>query len=126
MKNINSSDVGSTGSNFSEWFEKEIHEPMKLHANYGSEYLDTHLAAIKVLTGAAFKAGESAQLKMMEWQPIETAPLDGTLVIIRDGLTVKTGHWSEISNGCWVDPEYGDDLHVEPTHWMPLPAAPAC
>jgi hypothetical protein len=57
------------------------------------------------------------------WQPIETAPRDGTCVI---GLDTKDGvgrtHWSEKYNPhCWAD---DDELLVKPTHWMPLPAAP--
>ena len=42
---------------FEDWFEKEIHTPMKTHANYGSAYVDDHLAYIKTLTEAAFNAG---------------------------------------------------------------------
>ena len=74
---------------------------------------------------------------MSEWQPIETAPKDGTSVIVYNGKYV--------TEACWLDQPDDDghtgwcesgfcfggilyDLHNEmdddPTHWMPLPKPP--
>ena len=57
------------------------------------------------------------------WQPIETAPRDGTLVIVRtnfvEGLPAFT-------TCCAYHPDAGwcvDELR-EPTHWRPLPQPP--
>jgi hypothetical protein len=60
-----------------------------------------------------------------EWQPIETAPHTGIAVLLwqpwksgRDCAVI--GHYA---NGwCWRDNE---EMQPEPTHWQPLPAAPA-
>jgi len=75
----------------------------------------------------------------MEWQPIETAPKDGTRVLIADAKNVETGQWSPAyysGTGYFVDYDEGwdDDRYdaaqrfyrngPQPTHWMPLPAAP--
>ena len=71
---------------------------------------------------------------MTDWQPIETAPKDGTWVLtIIKGYIPSVSHW----NACYrkwliVSPEdHGDetmeiltDGEYNPTHWMPLPAAP--
>lgn len=79
---------------------------------------------------------------MTDWQPIETAPRDGTVILF---LTEE----SRVESGCWVDAEilgsdagwlsgsgwtmpgrsFGDPRHHHPpidppTHWMPLPAPP--
>jgi hypothetical protein len=63
------------------------------------------------------------------WQPIETAPKDGTRLLLchatsamhANALPVLTGHWSLLSD-CWFSTITDD--RVNPTHWMPLPAAP--
>jgi hypothetical protein len=77
----------------------------------------------------------------MEWQPIETAPRDGTWVLLYfDGWdtpssegqpTIYVGQWPPEDHwrhdGTWYV-DWGDltQYHIgPPTHWMPLPALPA-
>lgn len=83
---------------------------------------------------------------MSEWQPIETAPKDGTKVLVfRDGK-VLPAFWGELVRGYFVwmmkagprdddavhclGPEHDIDgnrdrfHHPGPTHWMPLPEPP--
>lgn len=65
---------------------------------------------------------------MSEWRKIETAPKDGTPVIVLvDGVAIEGRHreygWSYAalnSHGCGCCAD-GDP---DPTHWMPLPAPP--
>lgn len=63
----------------------------------------------------------------MEWQPIETAPKDGTEIIIYCtdtkpcmGAFVADMGWCAPARfpGSWID------LPDHPTHWMPLPPPP--
>lgn len=83
---------------------------------------------------------------MSEWQPIETAPKDGTTVIVGfdiasvwivrsacwddgqgwdstgfDSLDEARGWWSYCNS---VSSEKLEGIY-EPTHWMPLPPAPS-
>ena len=62
---------------------------------------------------AALIAYESAK-----WQPIETAPKDGELVLLWDGHDCTLGQWF---SGLWESVE-GDIFDA--THWMPLPELP--
>lgn len=89
---------------------------------------------------------------MSEWQPIETAPMDGTRIIIGrpdvdgDGGVSACGYWLDPlddgvdymgNDGGFTDVDYqvfkpsrsfGNDeyryIGSQPTHWMPLPAPP--
>lgn len=63
---------------------------------------------------------------MNEWQPIETAPKDGTQFLGWDQGYFIVVYW-EIDDDveedqCWRI-SYSGDL-MFPTHWMPLPEPP--
>jgi hypothetical protein len=85
------------------------------------------------------------------WQPIETAPKDGTYIdvwavpfSIRAGKLIPNGDGDRITKVYWAQPYYGDDrkwddqwVHWEGpwrepietetysiTHWMPIPEPP--
>lgn len=80
---------------------------------------------------------------MPDWQPIATAPKDGTRVLVWKA-SVFLAHWeldfstewdeeAEVSKsrGAWTDGtvkswNYQEEQEIEnPTHWMPLPDPPA-
>lgn len=59
----------------------------------------------------------------MEWQPIETAPRDGTRILVfypvLDGHIFTAGfEFGTWQSGIW------DGRREQPTHWMPLPEPP--
>jgi hypothetical protein len=70
------------------------------------------------------------------WQPIETAPRDGTRVLLwgacsgdvggqLTGPVAVTGCFSDYAQAFEADPTDYYTVAVEATHWMPLPAPPA-
>lgn len=68
-----------------------------------------------------------------EWQPIETAPKDGTSILGYDGLGIAIMEWWEpdqeaLDDGAtasWCSHSNTEEEFIEaPTHWMPLPASP--
>ena len=83
------------------------------------------------------KSGIIEVYKQDQWQPIETAPKDGTYILcIVNNSRPSIVHW-----GCYFDkgmfgcdPEtfmseeefedYWNNVSYEPTHWMPLPTPP--
>jgi hypothetical protein len=68
------------------------------------------VAGCKKLSAAAREEGRQEE---REWQPIETAPRDGTRVLLWDGgPEAYIGYWS------------GDSWISYPSHWMPLPDPP--
>ena len=67
----------------------------------------------------------------MNWQPIETAPKEGTAILVYDGDIMTTAAWNKMfydEDPEWVILTYDDwDLdspRFSPTHWMPLPDPP--
>lgn len=74
-----------------------------------------------------------------EWQPIETAPRDGSIFVVLapcidspdatyyDGqVRIWTRQWivnDYDKNGAWWD-NWKASIAPKPTHWMPLPAPP--
>lgn len=73
---------------------------------------------------------------MSEWQPIETAPMDGTRVLLYQPTEggsygpnpdkdmdyyIFTGWWDGAN---WLCAEYGA-FSKEPTHWQPEPPPPS-
>ena len=69
-----------------------------------------------------------------QWMPIETAPKDGTKILLfepsetRNGECIFVGLWDERRNPEWYDSQWKcaeyDAFNHEPTHWMPLPEVP--
>lgn len=62
------------------------------------------------------------------WQPIETAPKDGSFILLLTPYGIIQGHWND---DCWnqnvCDSTYEMACAVisaDPTHWMPLPEPP--
>ena len=69
----------------------------------------------------------------MKWQPIETAPKDGTILVFRGrGTRVEIAQWHDDRQSNPPKPYWLDSsLHGiswmranPPTHWMPLPEFP--
>lgn len=68
---------------------------------------------------------------MSEWQPIETAPDDGTEILVTVRYNIGA---DEYASSTWVDSIMPDgswfiyperiDLPFPPSHWMPLPDPP--
>ena len=68
---------------------------------------------------------------MSEWQPIETAPRDGTAILVWPGVlftemtyfhtsVVRWHDWKE----AWIEASGEEYNTFYPTHWMPLPPPP--
>jgi hypothetical protein len=70
----------------------------------------------------AARAEKAEATRVGGWQPIASAPKDGTEVLLTDGRYKRAGYWARRIE-CW-----SIDCVVDvpaPTHWMPLPPAPS-
>lgn len=81
------------------------------------------IPAETILNAEAEAKDRAAARARDDWQPIETAPKDGTRVL------VWHPYWNAASTAQW----YGTDWRIvydlkpfvsQPTHWRPLPAPP--
>lgn len=71
---------------------------------------------------------------MSEWHPIETAPKDGTRILILDqdwnqNLVVFVARWAPHglhpdALGFWYEAHEERWCASQPSHWMPLPEPP--
>ena len=61
---------------------------------------------------------------VMEWQPIETAPKDGTVILTDDGTAMfdSAGRWVACGTSGYPYSCVDNGVYdLEPTVWMPLP-----
>ena len=63
---------------------------------------------------------------MSEWQPIETAPKDGSPVLVLgsgwNDPVPTVAVWNEYEE--WAEFTGGETIWPAPNHWMPLPEPP--
>ncbi len=69
---------------------------------------------------------------MSKWHPIETAPKDGTnVLLVNRKSNIAAGLWQGQGEraGWWLrggnEPNVFFNNHHGPTHWMPLPPLPS-
>lgn len=63
--------------------------------------------------------------RMNTWKSIDSAPKDGTTVLLAVNSAVFDGWWCD-KRGAWIDEEIilGVGRGYSPSHWMPLPEPP--
>lgn len=107
--------------------ENKIVEAMaKAHCDFfgGEGWWDAGLLAdTKPKALEAMRAAIAAMQQAQQWQGIESAPRDGTLILVPVGHGVMdvVSWWG----GAWRETANALAIRDEPTHWMPLPTPPA-
>ena len=115
------------------WEEEQV-ETSKEKVNHPIHY-NKHPSGVECITLLGMSAERElallaeidrlkAKLAKTEWQPIETAPMDGTRVLVTAGFMVFDAYFRR---GDWWLYECGDDWYsvtINPTNWMPLPEPP--
>jgi hypothetical protein len=73
---------------------------------------------------------------MTEWHPIETAPKDGTNILVYKQFQrhlwldhgydhyIEIAYWDDKHDGGWWINAFAPPSNKDPTHWMPLPESP--
>lgn len=99
----------------------------------GNAWNNMHFIANAANSRPAIKAMYEENLRLKaenEWQPIETAPKDGTTILTwQKGFKPATSRWVEkttpkhgYKSSGWYDS--GFDAKAFPTHWKPIPTPP--
>ena len=60
---------------------------------------------------------------MTAWMPIDSAPKDGTEVLVWDGA-IRGVLIAEHAHGAWIVCDGEGWERISPTHWQPLPPPP--
>ena len=84
-------------------------------AGYWSEQFD------RILEEARKKA---KQRWIMEWKPIETAPMDCNYVLLYRPEIMFVGYYGGANSGWRINAPGLPSMWPIPTHWMPLPKMP--
>ena len=89
------------------------------------------ITQLSTLYSNAIARADKAEEALRGWQPIETAPIDGTDILVCVTYNLSDDEWE---TKIWVDwqvpserwPGYWAriDIPFSPTHWMPLPPPP--
>jgi len=85
--------------------------------------------------GSDFIKKYEQEKNQYKWQPIETAPKDGTVILVINGeeeghytssFQIGTASWDRSYSGYyWLSNACCDGVsYYIPTHWMPLPNPP--
>ena len=104
------------------WFRKIDGTPIK-----NDLLVNIATAFAEALIAAPANPAPIAELEPVAWQPIKTAPRDGTPI-----LCFTPDYQSEFSDQSGIDVLWFDGAWLynaepvtfQPTHWMPLPASP--
>ena len=87
--------------------------------------LKMHVAQVNLINAAADREELSVETAASQpaetrWQPIATAPKDGTPLLVYDRDCGVLQGYFDSTDGHW----YGG-IWIQPTHWMPLPSPPS-
>lgn len=110
--------------NFAGRFPSYEHLSIRLDAA-ARERIDEFMALFSAYDAAQGRASDASAWAGEGWRPIETAPKEENLdfLAFSDGiLDVTWVGWYDNSKPVYV---HNDWVSWEPTHWMPLPAAPS-
>lgn len=105
-----------------------------IHKTYPGYPVEQMMITPDMSVAAALALSEGKELAMDKWQPIETAPRDGTEVLLWWPYWRRRPVIGKWDGSTWVSEvklyfygtgsPYPDDSDSDPKNWMPLPAPP--
>lgn len=109
---------------FEAWFKRDYNES-RLDRDEMGDYIVAWAAVMWDAWQA--RAALSQPVREPGWMPIESAPKDGTDVLVHAAGSTHAVSWCEDAEWWVVDDNKHGPYRLrgsEPTHWMPLPSAP--
>lgn len=115
---------GGNGNIVDEETERDATGKVKITWNIECEQCGTMLGYERWRTRE--KTISAWNRRASDWRSMETAPKDGTKILLWIGRSVL-GAWSwsdDSESGCWRHWESMEYKSVSPTYWQPLPSSP--
>lgn len=95
-----------------------------LEAWFSGPVLDRDEKQMQADMRAALTSALEGSVAVPAWQPIETAPKDGSPIIGWSDEGVSYVCWLTKGHWCFFKNYRGDEWYFEPTKWQPHPAFP--
>jgi len=91
--------------------------------DYNSDYYRKQLRIERTIQQALQISRECKQNCNSAWQPIETAPKDGSDILVFESGFWHIVYWNK-QLSWWDTVDCVESSDFNPTHWQPLPTAP--
>lgn len=120
---------GSSGS----WSEEDVQRFATRYERYACDHGFSRIISGEVAEAAVRFALQSIPAPQGSWQPISTAPRDGTWFLAQGDGRGLSGDFENCTFVCTWEDDLGGytgwqsvpgDYPAQPTHWMPLPNPP--
>lgn len=90
----------------------ELRQQLNAIVQRGTQY-NSWVEGMEMIALEAYRLAVVHERERMTWQPIASAPKDGTIVLLRNATHLDVGRWRQLTQ------EWDTRYRLNPTHWIP-------